>query len=183
MWARRRFLKSTLQGALLTGATATLAARAQTSSTPASTNQAVPAGPINHTAASTLFPATVFFAGRVAPVQLRNTGGARLSSGFVLSGLVDTSGYSSGVQERYQAYLLLDTPARFGSNLVHPGAYGCGIVNGKFLLLDLSAATLFELEAARDTALPRPTPLQVLAGSTPDSFRLYLGRGYVSFSA
>ena len=126
-------------------------------------------------------PASVFFAGQVAPVQTRNTAGAKLPGGLVLVGMVDTSGYSSSVQERYQAYLLLDTPANFAGKPLRPGAYGCGMVNGEFVVLDLSNQQLFSVPAQRDAALKRPTPLQVVAGAGSDSYRLYLGRNYISF--
>ncbi len=149
----------------------------------ASAPRDLPVGPISREVASTLVPATVFFAGQVASVQLRNTGGARLPGGFVLAGLVDTSGYSSSVQERYQAYLLLDTPARFAGKLLQPGAYGCGMVGDQFLVLDLSSQLLFSVPSSRDAAIARPTPLQVLAGGSPGEYRLYFGRHYVPFAA
>jgi hypothetical protein len=147
----------------------------------ASAPKTLPRGPLSREMASKLVPATVFFAGQVAPVQARNTGGAKLPDGLVLAGLVDTSGYSTGVQERYQAYLLLDTPAQFGGKLLQPGAYGCGIVSGQFLVLDLSAKQLFSVPAQHDAALARPTPLQVLPETAGGAYRLYLGRNYVSF--
>ncbi len=138
-------------------------------------------GPLTREAVSTLVPATVFFAGQVAPVQMRNTGGAHLPGGLVLAGLVDTSGYSTGVQERYQAYLLLDTPISLGGKRLEPGAYGCGFVNGQFLVLDLGAKELFHIAAEHDAALKRPTPLQVLADASAGKYRLYFGRNYIVF--
>ena len=142
--------------------------------------KALAPGPLSHDAAAALFPGTVFFAGQVAPVQTRNVAGAKLPGGLVLAGVVDTSGYSSGVQERYQAYLLLDTPTLFGGRLLQPGAYGCGVVGSEFLVLDLSAKLLFSVAAQHDGELKRPVPLQVLAEA--GAYRLYLGRSFVSFA-
>ncbi len=139
-------------------------------------------GPLPREMAEKLMPATVFFASQVAPVQARNTAGAKLPGGLVLAGLVDTSGYSSGIQERYQAYLLLDTPARFGGKLLEPGAYGCGVVSGQFSVLDLGAKPLFSIPAQHDAALARPTPLQVQPDAATGAYRLYFGRNYVSFA-
>src|SRR6516162_2040094 len=52
-----------------------------------------------------LFPETVFFRGQSAPVQMRNTGGIHFSDDlYVLAGMVDNSGYSTGIREKYQAY-------------------------------------------------------------------------------
>ena len=140
-------------------------------------------GALDREAASKLVPATVFFAGKVASVQERNTSGAKLPGGVVLAGLVDTSGYSSGIQDRYQAYLLLDTPVEFAGKRLEPGAYGCGMVGGQFVVLDLGAKTLFSVAAVHDAALGRPTPLQVLPDKAAGSYRLYLGRNYVAFTA
>src|SRR5271168_705859 len=54
-----------------------------------------------------LVPATVFFRGQVASVQARNAGGLKLPDGMlVLCALVDTSGYSTAVQQKYQAYFI-----------------------------------------------------------------------------
>ncbi len=133
--------------------------------------------------AATLMPATVFFAGKVAPVQARNTGGAKMPGGVLIAGLVDTSGYSTGVQEKYQAYLLLDTAVRFSGQVQGPGAYGCGIVNGEFVLLNLGAQAVWSNPAPRDGVLKRPTPLQVLPAPQAGQFRLYFGRNYTLFDA
>ena len=147
----------------------------------------LPTGSFGRDVASTLMPALVFFAGKLAQVQMRNTGGAYLpaqqtASGRVfVAGLVDSSGYSSGIQERYQAYLLSDAVMEFGEHSLQPGAYGCGVVNGQLAAMDLGANTLWATPATRDTALARPTPLQVLPGKFEGQFRLYLGRNYAAF--
>ncbi len=141
-----------------------------------------PLGPLSRDAATALMPPTVFFAGQAAPVQGRNTAGARMPGGVLVAGLVDTAGYSSGVQERYQAYLLLDTAVRFGEHALGPGAYGCGVVDGAFLVMDLSAKVLWKLPALREAELARPNPLQVAAVKEPCTFRLYFGRFYAAFS-
>src|ERR1700748_1140931 len=77
----------------------------------AQTTQAQPASPASSPAtalhaieAQKMFPASVFFKGQTAPIQGRNSGGVRLpDKKLVLFSLVDNSGYSSQVQERYQA--------------------------------------------------------------------------------
>ena len=126
-------------------------------------------------------PTSVFFAGKTAPVQGLNTGGANLPGGMFLAGLVDSSGYSSGIQERYQAYLLLTTAVQFADHALAPGAYGCGVVGGQLLMMNLGAEVLWTVPAPRDPALPRPTPMQILQGTAPDELRLYFGRNYAGF--
>jgi hypothetical protein len=55
------------------------------------------------TDAGKVLPASVWFKGQSATTQLRNSGGVKFADGFfVLSTLVDTSGYSSDVQAKYQ---------------------------------------------------------------------------------
>src|SRR5262249_48653416 len=51
-------------------------------------------------------PAAFFFRGQSATVQLRNSVGFKVAEKFVLAGLVDTSGYSSAIREKYQGFLI-----------------------------------------------------------------------------
>ncbi len=176
VWDRRRVLGSAMLALAALGSTHGVLA--QSGGAPAHPDAA---GPLGRDKAQALFPASVFFAGRVAPVQQRNTSGAGLQRGLMLAGLVDTSGYSSGIQERYQAYLLLDTPVSFAGKQLRPGAYGCGIVGTQFLVLDLGASELLSSPAHRDEALSRPVPLQVVADTSAALYRLYFGRSYVVF--
>ncbi len=54
-------------------------------------------------------PATYFFRGQSAPVQLRNSAGFSGADGkLVLAGLVDASGYASDVQAKYQGFLITE---------------------------------------------------------------------------
>src|SRR5262249_23980741 len=71
-----------------------------------------------------LFPETVFFRGQSAPVQMRNTGGLHFYDDFyVLAGLVDNSGYSTGIREKYQAYFLTEVNLEIGGQKLNPSAY------------------------------------------------------------
>ena len=129
-----------------------------------------------------LFPEHVFFRGQVAPAQLRNTGGVHFADDlFVLAGLVDSSGYSTAIKEKYQAYLLSEVTLEIGSQTLKPGAYGLGFVNGKFILMDLAANNLVETAGARDAEMKRPVPLQVAAPSSGGNYRLYVGRDFIEF--
>src|SRR5690349_8601183 len=129
-----------------------------------------------------LFPEHVFFRGQVAPAQLRNTGGLHFADDlYVLAGLVDSSGYSTTIKEKYQAYLLTEVGLEIGGQTVKPGAYGFGFVNGKFILMDLAANNLIETAGQRDAEMKRPIPLQVVASSNAGSYRLYVGRDFIEF--
>ena len=129
-----------------------------------------------------LFPEQVFFRGKVAPAQLRNTGGVHFSDDlYVLAGLVDNSGYSTAIKEKYQAYLLSEVTLEIGGQTAKPGAYGFGFVSGKFILMDLAANNLIETGGQHDAEMKRPVPLQVVASSSAGSYRLYTGRDFVEF--
>jgi hypothetical protein len=130
-----------------------------------------------------LFPERVYFRGQTAPAQLRNTGGVHFADDlYVLAGLVDSSGYSTAIREKYQAYLLNEVTLEIGGQTLKPGAYGIGFLSdGKFVVMDLGANDLFQIASQRDAEMKRPVPLQVLASTAAGSYRLYAGRDYVEF--
>lgn len=132
---------------------------------------------------SKIFPERVFFRGQVAPAQLRNTGGVHFADDlYVLAGLVDSSGYSTGIKEKYQGYLLNEVTLQIGDQTLKPGAYGFGfLAGGKFLVMDLGANDVLQGSSQKDAELKHPVPLQVAASSTAGTYRLYSGRDYVEF--
>ena len=132
---------------------------------------------------SKIFPERVFFRGLSAPVQYRNSAVVHFADDFyVLAGLVDSSGYSTAIKEKYQAYLLNEVTLEIASQTLKPGAYGIGFLNGgKFVVMDLGANDVLQATSQRDAEMKRPVPLQVLASATAGSYRLYAGRDYVEF--
>jgi hypothetical protein len=130
---------------------------------------------------SKLFPDQVFFRGQVAPVQMRNTGGVRFSDdSYMLAGMVDNSGYSSDIRQKYQAYLITEVALEIGGQKLGPGAYGMGFITGdKFIVMDLGAHDLFQTSSTKDSEMKRPVPLQVLGKD--GKYRLYAGRNFVEF--
>jgi hypothetical protein len=130
-----------------------------------------------------LLPDKVFFRGQSAPVQARNTAGVRYADGFfVLVGLVDNSGYSTGIKEKYQAYFINEVPVEIGGQSLKPGAYGVGFIDGnKFIVMDIAANDLFKVDSTKDGDLKRPIPMQITAAAAGGGYRLYHGRDYVEF--
>src|SRR5579871_6474166 len=62
-------------------------------------------------------PAEFFFRGQKAPVQLRNAVGFQLSDGkMTLAALVDASGYSTAIQQKYQGLLITETKLDIGGS-------------------------------------------------------------------
>ena len=130
-----------------------------------------------------LFPERVYFRGQTAPAQLRNTGGVHFADDlYVLAGLVDSSGYSTSIREKYQAYLLNEVTLEIGGQTLKPGAYGFGFLgDGKFVVMDIGANDVLNGTSQRDAELKRPVPLQVVASATAGSYRMYAGRDYFEF--
>jgi hypothetical protein len=130
-----------------------------------------------------IFPEHVFFRGQSAPVQFRNSGGVHFADDlYVLAGMVDSSGYSTAIKEKYQAYLLNEVTLEISGQTLKPGAYGIGFLNGgKFVVMDLGANDVLQAASQHDAEMKRPVPLQVVAAATAGSYRLYAGRDYVEF--
>jgi len=96
--------------------------------------------------------------------------------------MVDTSGYSSDVASKYQAYFITEVPIKIGGQSLGAGVYGVGFVaDNKFLVTDVGAHDVLTVATGDDAGLKRPTPLQVTADPA-GGYRLYSGRRYVSFS-
>jgi hypothetical protein len=182
---RRRVPLTALTAILCLGSAAVVAQTAATSA-PAATKPVTskPEGLLNSADTASLLPASVYFRGQTAPVQTRNSGGVRFSDdGIVLFALVDSSGYSSSIREKYQAYLLTEVPLDIDGHHLPPGAYGCGfLAPDAFVLMDIGGHDLFTAHTTKDSGLRRPTPLQVRADSAASQYRVYSGRTYVTFS-
>ncbi len=130
-----------------------------------------------------LLPASVYFKGQSATTQIRNSGGIRFADGsYTLAVMVDTSGYSSDVQQKYQAYLISEDPIKIEGKTLPAGTYGVGFVAGdKFVVMDVGAHDLLTVASETDAALKRPMPLKVTAADN-NTFRLYAGRRFIAFS-
>jgi hypothetical protein len=130
-----------------------------------------------------LLPASVYYKGQSATVQMRNSGGVKFADGyFVLAAIVDTSGYSTSIAANYQAYFIAEVPLKIGGQNLPAGVYGIGfIADNKFMVTDVGAHEVFTVSSSDDAGLKRPTPLQVIVDPS-GGYRLYAGRRYVVFS-
>jgi len=130
-----------------------------------------------------LMPSKVYYRGQSASTQIRNSGGVKFADGFfVLATLVDTSGYATDVQSKYQAYFIAEVPIKVGGENLAAGIYGAGFVGDKFVVTDVGAHDVLAVNSGEDAGIKRPMPLQVLADPAGGGFRLYAGRRFVSFS-
>ncbi len=127
-------------------------------------------------------PATYYFSGQSAAVQARNTAGLKNSAGkVVLAGLVDTSGYSTAIQEKYQGFLITETKLIFDGATLEPGEYGFGFKDGKFVVMNVAATDLLSIASQNDDQLKHPVPLKIEKDGA--GYRLYAGRKYVALKA
>lgn len=125
-------------------------------------------------------PATYFYRGQSASVQLRNSAGFSTADGkLILAGLVDTSGYSSDVAAKYQGFLITEVKLNVEGTELRPGQYGFGFSkDGKFQVMDVGANDLFSVSSRTDDELSRPVPLKI--DEDRDAYRLYAGRKWVT---
>jgi len=127
-------------------------------------------------------PASYFFAGQSAPVQARNSVGLKTAAGkFVLAGLVDTSGYSTAIQEKYQGFLITEVKLSFDGGTLEPGAYGFGFKDGKFLVMNVAATDLFSAPSQTDEQIKHAVPLKLEKDG--EGYRLYAGKKYIALKA
>ena len=127
-------------------------------------------------------PPGFYFEGQSGATQMRNTAAAQLGPRrFVLAGLVDTSGYASDVQAKYQGFIVTDSPITVGGARLPTGAYGFGFAAGGWMnVMDVGGRRVLHVRARNDDRLQRPRPLMMT--DARNGVRLYAGRSFVVIS-
>lgn len=127
-------------------------------------------------------PQGFYFEGQSAATQMRNAAAAQLGpKRFVMAGLVDTAGYASDVQAKYQGFIITDSPVRVGGSLLPTGAYGFGFTpDGWLNVSDVGGRRVLSVRARNDERLQRPRPLMM--ADARNGVRLYAGRSFVVIS-
>ena len=130
-----------------------------------------------------IVPTGFYFQGLSAPTQMRNAAAARFGTDrYVISGLVDTSGYSADVRAKYVGFLITDSAITLNGETLAAGAYGFGFATeGKMTVMDLAGKELVSVPVTNDKSLRRPRPLMMSAD--PAGVRLYSGKDYVVIAA
>jgi hypothetical protein len=128
-------------------------------------------------------PAEFFFRGQKAPVQLRNAVGFQLADGkMALAALVDASGYSTAIQDKYQGMLITETKLNVGGAELIPGQYGFGFTaDGKFVVMDVSNNDVLMTTSQTDEQLQRAVPLKLVEEGS--GYKLYAGKKWVEIKA
>jgi hypothetical protein len=128
-------------------------------------------------------PEEYFFRGQKAPVQLRNAVGFQLADGkMALAALVDASGYSTAIQQKYQGLFITETKLSIGGTILPPGQYGFGFTaDGKFVVMDVSNRDVLSAATQTDAALQRAVPLKLVEDGA--GYKLYSGKKWVGIKA
>jgi hypothetical protein len=128
-------------------------------------------------------PMEYFYRGQKAPVQVRNAGGFQLADGkMMIAALVDASGYSTAIQQKYQGLLITETKINIGGSSLPPGQYGFGFAaDGKFNVMDVGNNDVLSTSYQKDQALQRAVPLKLVADG--DGYKLYAGKNWISIKA
>jgi len=127
-------------------------------------------------------PAEFFFRGQKAPTQMRNAGAFQTAEGKVtLAALVDNSGYSSAIQQKYQGLLITESKLNIGGSELPPGEYGFGFAADKFVVMNVANDDVLSVSYETDASLKRPVPLKLVEDGS--GYKLYAGRKWVSVKA
>ena len=125
-------------------------------------------------------PAEYFFRGQKAPVQLRNAVGLQLADGkMMLAALVDASGYSTAIQQKYQGMLITEIKINVGGSDLAPGQYGFGFTSdGKFIVMDVGNNDVLNGASQTEADLKHAVPLKLVEDGA--GYRLYAGKKWVA---
>jgi len=124
-------------------------------------------------------PEEFFFRGQKAPVQLRNAAGFQTANGKVtFAALVDASGYSTAIQQKYQGMLITESKLNISGSELAPGEYGFGFTADKFVVMNVASDDILSAPYQTDAELKRAAPLKLVEDGT--GYKLYAGKKWVS---
>ncbi len=128
-------------------------------------------------------PTEYFYRGQKAPVQVRNAVGFQLADGkMMLAALVDASGYSTAIQQKYQGLLITEAKLNIGGSTLPPGEYGFGFsADGKFMVMDVANSDVLSAPYETDKALPHAVPMKLVEDG--EGYKLYAGKKWVGIKA
>ena len=124
-------------------------------------------------------PSDFYLEGNRIPIQKRNSVLVTTPAGArVIFGLLDTSGYSSHIQQKYEGMIISEGKFTVCGLKVGVGSFGFGHTkpmgdsaeNMKLTLYNQAGTKLGECSGKKDASVEKPSPLQVM------NSKLYLGR-------
>lgn len=129
-------------------------------------------------------PHDFYLEGNAIPTEKRNAVLLTSPKGSrVLIALIDTTGYSSQIQQKYEGMVITEGMITICEKKVAVGSYGFGLErpgaqsseDAMFFLYDQAGKRLLECRSKKDANLNAPRPLRVVPGFRGTA-RLYLGR-------
>jgi hypothetical protein len=129
-------------------------------------------------------PKEFYLEGNAIRTQERNAALVKTPAGArVLFALIDTTGYSSQIQQRYEGMLITEGNLSLCGTVVGVGSYGFGYTklppnsteDGKFFLYNQAGEKVAECATKKDTEIKLPNPLHVAVEKEKPA-KLYLGR-------
>ncbi|HEY6764682.1 MAG TPA: hypothetical protein VI386_07915 [Candidatus Sulfotelmatobacter sp.] len=125
-------------------------------------------------------PSEYFYRGQKAPTQMRNAVGFQLADGkMTLAALVDASGYSTAIQQKYQGLLITEGKMNVGGSELAPGQYGFGFAgDGKFVVMNVANEDVLSVAYQNEPDLKHAVPLKMVEDG--EGYKLYAGKKWVS---
>jgi hypothetical protein len=125
-----------------------------------------------------MVPADFFFRGQKAPTQIRNSCGFQRADGKVtIAALVDVSGYSTSIQQKYQGLFITESQLNIGGSELAPGEYGFGFAADKFVITNVASGDVLSAAYQTDAELKRPVPLKMVEEG--GGYKLYAGKKWI----
>ena len=124
-------------------------------------------------------PKDFYLEGNAIPTQKRNAALLKTAQGArVLFALLDTTGYSSQIRQKYVGMLISEADISVCSIPVKVGSYGFGLdrpaanssADATFFVYNQAGEKVGECASKKDTVIAQPKPLEFRDG------KLYLGR-------
>ncbi len=132
-------------------------------------------------------PKDFYLEGNAIPTQKRNAALLKTPAGArVLFALIDTTGYSSQIQQKYEGLIISESKITLCGMAIGVGSYGFGFTKpaatgaeeGKFFVYDQAGGKVVECALKKDAELAQPKPLQVVVAKGGPA-KLYLGKNWL----
>jgi hypothetical protein len=139
---------------------------------------------VSGTAFVNAVPGDFYLEGNRIPVEKRNAVLLKNSNGSrVVVALIDTTGYSSQIKQKYVGMLIAETKISVCGNSVGVGSYGFGLdrplassnADASFKIYNQAGEKLGACAVKKDDSVKQPKPLGVTADNS-GAAKLYLGK-------
>jgi len=100
---------------------------------------------------------------------------------ITFAALVDVSGYSTAVQQKYQGMLVTESKVKIGGSELAPGEYGFGFTADKFVVMNVASDDTLSAPYQTDAELKRAVPLKMVEDGA--GYKLYAGKKWIEIEA